>query len=99
MNLKEKRKLTEWNQRFYWNKKNDLFYIPSSTIEEFLRELGDDITVRIVMDDFQMQGMLNTDNSKQRSRTKKCAGRRCYAISYSIWKDYVKELVWNGKIN
>ena len=51
------------------------------------------VTVRDIMDDFQISGLLNVDKSKNGSRTKKLAGKRCYVISYDVWKSHVRDII------
>ena len=50
-------------------------------------------TISTVMNDFEAAGLLNMDNSKQRCRTKKIAGKRCYVITFSRWEEYVKNVI------
>ena len=86
-------KKTGWNQKLYYDQERELVYIPNATVEDFLNELKAPVSVHTVMNDFESLGLLNTDNSKQHTRTKKCARKRCYVISFDKWTDYVREVV------
>ena len=86
-------KNTRWNQELFHDKSRDLVYIPSSTLEDIIEEMKFKATISTVMNDFEAAGLLNMDNSKQHCRTKKLAGKRCYVITFSSWKEYAKNVI------
>lgn len=84
---------TNWNQSLYLDEHKRLLYIPSPTVEKMLRRAGIRMDVPDAMNDFYIAGLLNVDKSKNGSRTKKIAGKRCYVISYDLWEDYARNII------
>ncbi len=84
---------TGWRQELYYDEGKNLVYIPGATLEDYLSEIKAPISVFCAINEFEVLGLLEMDNSKKRVRTKKCASRRCYVINYLKWSQYVKEVV------
>lgn len=84
---------TGWRQELYYDEEKNLVYIPRATLEDYLSEIQAPISVFCAINEFEVLGLLEMDNSKKRVRTKKCASRRCYVINYLKWSQYVKEVV------
>lgn len=79
-----------WQMKMFLDKGKGTLYIPGDTIEDYISDINAHISVYAVMGEFENLGLLYTDKCKQHTRTKKYAKRRCYAIDYEKWKEWVK---------
>ena len=87
-------KKTNWQQPLYYDGKEELICIPTSTLQDMLENAGIKVTTFTAINDFETANLLITNsNSKVRVRTKKIAKRRCYIIKYNEWTEYVKTIV------
>lgn len=90
--FEKKPKNRVWRKDIFYNKTKDLICIPANQLTDLERQYsGREVTAYNIISQFDILGLLDKDDNKQKCRTKKVFGKRAYCIKYGLWEDYFRD--------